>query len=1327
MIKTTILLLILLNLINPSLCLRTKPKNVTEKTDDAIKKNLAKHEEVIFEVMKNKSEVKPVTITNVVDTILVPIAKKKVKPPPKMIPPDIVQNWANEISKSLYDNDNIVVRRKELLKSFSDIKIEVRNGSAIVNKMAESLEDLLKRRAHAAEEIMRRAEELAALGSEPDDTYSFDYSVNLNNVKKRIVESELEENQEPLDCRSVRKIKLKNSKHFDAEVSLEYTSVHVVAEVFDCAPKVTEALYWSEGLLSTFQRNYAQDSSLDFQYFCSAQGFLRHYPAALWDSMFKLKFDDEDSEKVYDCRLRPWYVSAGGAPRDVLILIDASGSMDNSSNQVIAEQFTLALLSALTDDDRVNVLRFNVIVESPIGCFNEKMVPANHVNSAAMMAAMKDYKMTNETRMNDVLGYAVRLLQRQRGAKDRPRACQQAIVLLTDSLYRNYTKLMRHLDPDGRVRLFVMWLHDLFGLRDHTRSFGDYLSCDRDGYFAELITPYDVTQQVLKILQVMERPLVIQREERQTVFSDVYAHVEDPRRGELYWKHKENIEQMNRYQSLRRNKKKLLNESQLYKDWMYQINYDKFGHYYEGEMLNYRLQISVSVPVFDHITSENITIKLDEEKQRNSTRTYPVNRLLGVAGVDIPIDHLKLLLPYHQVGAGGSICLIDHRGNIVLHDNIQHTFDGDILKPGYRTVDFIDLEQQAESHKPRYYSKEWLKFRKELIIDKEEGNKTLYGKSIYDDGMRAILEMREYHWKRVLNHYTAVVVLPLSNRVHAVPEAAFTKQIAGEAWKSLSRTEFAVHPDWLYCRHIEPHFDSREAEVRHFTKRRSDEAVFPMQKLKHLFSPIPPSLFEKTYQCNEELMAKFCKEVIATDRWAREHEVPGTERDCSTCELGSTTAFFASESGLTRWQQYHATSAHADPPSGAWWPRGPGEPWYRRAAAQPDTLIVHAPVAPVAKMRISKTRPPPFTIRSEWLTAAMTLGSPDKGIVGVAGYHFHPWHLVGLLESVTNFPCPEGEECRPHCDGKVWSCVLIDENGWIVAREGRNVTGEPDEPLREHFAAVYPTAMRALVNASVFALNWIHDYQGVCFPFVDETSSATLTMVPSLLRSLWRSVGLLFRVTQELIVLITIFSSNCITSVFADTEQEKQKRKKRLWRDYEREKYETLYDDRVLINRTHFAACDRSRPLYVLQDTLQSREALKRPPKPCTWPLSAARVPKTNLLLVAVYNPCPYKGRPVPSPLINQQYIEVDPEMEHDRRQGSASKLACWRNREPLPARPPHMKCYPHNYADEKGYRQCGPWLPDPEKEDAASYTKISNTLLSILTLLLVIKNCLLC
>lgn len=75
--------------------------------------------------------------------------------------------------------------------------------------------------------------------------------------------------------------------------------------------------------------------------------------------------------------------------------------------------------------------------------------------------------------------------------------------------------------------------------------------------------------------------------------------------------------------------------------------------------------------------------------------------------------------------------------------------------------------------------------------------------------------------------------------------------------------------------------------------------------------------------------------------------------------------------------------------------------------------------------------------------------------------------------------------------------MLIDENGWIVAREGRNVTGESDEPLTEHLASVYPTVMKALLDASVFEMNWIHDYQGVCFPPVEEPLEGSAVTVSS--------------------------------------------------------------------------------------------------------------------------------------------------------------------------------------------------------------------------------------
>lgn len=70
-----------------------------------------------------------------------------------------------------------VVRREELLKGFTGIKMEVRDGSAIVDKMARDMEELLTRRAKAVEDIVRRAEEIATPKTPAPENYTFDYSV----------------------------------------------------------------------------------------------------------------------------------------------------------------------------------------------------------------------------------------------------------------------------------------------------------------------------------------------------------------------------------------------------------------------------------------------------------------------------------------------------------------------------------------------------------------------------------------------------------------------------------------------------------------------------------------------------------------------------------------------------------------------------------------------------------------------------------------------------------------------------------------------------------------------------------------------------------------------------------------------------------------------------------------------------------------------------------------------------------------------------------------------------------------------------------------------
>lgn len=83
---------------------------------------------------------------------------------------------------------------------------------------------------------------------------------------------------------------------------------------------------------------------------------------------------------------------------------------------------------------------------------NKYLFQANHVNTAAMFAALKPFGMNNETWMEDDLIAAVRLLKQQRGTHNRPPSCQQVIVLITDSLYDNHTALMRQIDPQGKIR-----------------------------------------------------------------------------------------------------------------------------------------------------------------------------------------------------------------------------------------------------------------------------------------------------------------------------------------------------------------------------------------------------------------------------------------------------------------------------------------------------------------------------------------------------------------------------------------------------------------------------------------------------------------------------------------------------------------------------------------------------------------------------------------------------------------------------------------------------------------------------------------------------------
>ena len=71
---------------------------------------------------------------------------------------------------------------------------------------------------------------------------------------------------------------------------------------------------------------------------------------------------------TFDCRMRLWYIDASLSPKDVIILVDNSGSMMTSHD--VARHVVNSILETLGSNDFFNVLMFNDTVAPVISCLH---------------------------------------------------------------------------------------------------------------------------------------------------------------------------------------------------------------------------------------------------------------------------------------------------------------------------------------------------------------------------------------------------------------------------------------------------------------------------------------------------------------------------------------------------------------------------------------------------------------------------------------------------------------------------------------------------------------------------------------------------------------------------------------------------------------------------------------------------------------------------------------------------------------------------------------------------------------------------------------------
>lgn len=234
-------------------------------------------------------------------------------------------------------------------------------------------------------------------------------------------------------------------------------------------------------------------------------------------SKWKTKFNEAD---LYDCRLRSWYIEAAASPKDMIILVDISGSM-RGQNEEIAKLVVSNILETLTTNDFVNIITFSDAI-SFVDSNEENLIPATLGNIQKLNLAMSKIIPGKIANYSAVLEKAFEVLRDYRESKNRGAGCNQAIMLISDGVPQDFNETFREYNwPDIHVRLFTY----LIGLEVPDFKLIKEMACINQGYYVHLSVPSEVREQVLKYIPVMARPLVLGRHDHPTIWSQVYADV----------------------------------------------------------------------------------------------------------------------------------------------------------------------------------------------------------------------------------------------------------------------------------------------------------------------------------------------------------------------------------------------------------------------------------------------------------------------------------------------------------------------------------------------------------------------------------------------------------------------------------------------------------------------------------------------------------------------------------------------------------------------------------------------------------------------------------
>uniref|UniRef100_A0A6Q2Z603 VWFA domain-containing protein n=1 Tax=Esox lucius TaxID=8010 RepID=A0A6Q2Z603_ESOLU len=388
-----------------------------------------------------------------------------------------IQEWVEEMQKDLITLTDMASGVQDLIQIFQNYRnyyrVEYNDANGLVANAAKNIEKLLEKRSEALKKLASAAEEF-----QMQHHWKNDLEVNKRKANRLYPE-------------------FKEDEQFRRLISYNTTAVHIPTDIYEGSTIMLNELNWTDALEDVFRKNKEEDPSLLWQVFGSATGLARYFPASPW----------MDSQKVpkkldlYDVRRRPWYIQGAASPKDMLILVDASGSVSGLTHNLIRNSVN-EMLETLSDDDYVNVVFFNKTAGN-VACF-ENLVQANVRNKKYLKEAV-DHNIFAQSTTNYKEGFELAFKQLSTVNVTEGRAfCNKIIMLFTDGGEERAQEIFQKYNSKKEVRIFTFSV----GQHNYDKEPIQWMACTNKGYYYEIPSIGAIRINTQEYLDVLGRPMV---------------------------------------------------------------------------------------------------------------------------------------------------------------------------------------------------------------------------------------------------------------------------------------------------------------------------------------------------------------------------------------------------------------------------------------------------------------------------------------------------------------------------------------------------------------------------------------------------------------------------------------------------------------------------------------------------------------------------------------------------------------------------------------------------------------------------------------------------